>query len=76
MPLAIIKKEFLHKRVAFGKSAAPLHKREDIDELAIMAHESNNPMLLRLFETLPTLAELKKKKTDTALSALRIKRTN
>lgn len=67
MGLATIKKEFLNDRVAFGTSADPLYKRDDIDQLAIIAHESQNPNLLKLFEVLPPLAELKKSKTDTEL---------
>lgn len=66
---ATIKNEFLNKRVGFGKSAAPLHKRStnEINELALIAQQSNDPTLLRLFEILPSLAELKKKKTEAAL---------
>lgn len=66
----VIKKDFLNKRVAFGKSAAPLHKRDDIEELAIIAIESQDPTLLRLFESLPALAALKKKKTDRQLKEI------
>jgi len=67
MPLSEIKKEFLNKRVAFGKSAAPLYKRDDLDDLAIIALESQDPSLLRLFERLPELAVLKKVKTEAEL---------
>lgn len=70
MALARIKQEFLNKRVAFGKSAAPLYKRDDIDDLAIMALESKNPELLQMFEELPELSVLKKAKTDAELKAL------
>lgn len=67
MPLSKIKNEFLNKRVAFGKTAALLHEREDIDDLAIMAHESQNKDLLKLFETLPALDVLKKARTEKQL---------
>lgn len=65
-----IKKEFLKKRVAFGKSAAPLSKRTDLLDLAITALESKDPSLLGLFEDLPPLAVLKKTKTDRELAAV------
>jgi hypothetical protein len=67
MALATIKKEFHNKRVAFGKSAAPLGNRTDIDDLAIMAHESQNKTLLVLFDKLPELSVLKKAKTESQL---------
>ena len=67
MPLSKIKSEFLSKRVAFGKTAAPLYKI-DADELAIIALESNNKNLLRYFETpMPELDVLKKARTEAAL---------
>jgi len=69
MVQATIKEEFKNKRLAFGKSANPLYKRSgiEINELAIIAHESKDKSLLQLFETFPTLAELKKTKTDQQL---------
>ena len=67
MPLSTIKHKYLNKRVAFGKTAAPLYKRDDIDDLAIMAHESKSPSLIKLFEVLPDLDVLKKARTDAAL---------
>lgn len=70
MPLATIKKEFLGKRIAFGKSGDALGKRTDIDDLAIIALESNDKTLLRLFDKLPTLADLKKAKTDQQLKGV------
>jgi hypothetical protein len=71
MPLAEIKNEFKNKRVAFGNSAAPLYQRQDIDELAILALESQDSSLLRLFqEPLPELSILKKNKTDIELKKI------
>lgn len=67
MPLSVVKKEFRNKRVAFGKSAAPLSQREDLDDLAIIALESNDKSLLLLFEKIPSLALLKKTKTESML---------
>lgn len=64
MPLSKIKKEYASKIIAFGnRSDIPIGQRADIDDLAIMAHESKNPMLLRLFEKLPDLDVLKRTKT-------------
>lgn len=62
MAISKIKKEFANKRVAFGNSGARLSERKDIDELAIIALESKNPSLLMLFEVLPDLETLKKKR--------------
>ena|SRR5688572_17787356 len=67
MPLSKIKDKYLNKRVVFGKTATPLYKRDDIDDLAIMAHESKSPSLIKLFEVLPELSVLKKARTDAAL---------
>ena len=67
MALAKIKKEHIKQVVAFGKSAAPLSERDDLDELAILAIESGDKLLLSYFEELPTLDILKKSKTDKEL---------
>lgn len=67
MALAKIKNEYLGKRIGFNKSMAPLYRRDDIDLLAIMALESKNPNLVKLFEILPELSVLKKAKTDAEL---------
>lgn len=68
--LSKIKEEFKTKRVAFGKSAAPLGSRTDLDDLAIIAHESQSKSLLNLFEKLPALSLLKKTKTDSELKKI------
>lgn len=70
MPLASIKEEFKNKRVAFNGSAALLGKRNDYDDLAIIALESKDKTLLRLFDKLPPLAVLKKVKTDQQLKKI------
>lgn len=67
MPLSKIKSQYLSKRVAFGKTAAPLYKREDIDDLAIIALESGHKNLIELFEVLPELSVLKKARTEAQL---------
>lgn len=67
MALATIKDEYRTKRIGFNGSAAPLYKRDDIDDLAIMAITSNNPNLLKLFDALPELSVLKKMKVEKLL---------
>lgn len=69
MALAKIKKEHATTVVAFGNSGLPLGERDDVDQLAIIAQESQNPNLLNLFEVLPPLDQLKKTKVDKALVA-------
>lgn len=66
-----IKEEFLQTVVAFGKSGLPLGSRDDLADLAIMAQESGDPVLLQYFDgKLPTVAALKKAKTDAELKAI------
>jgi hypothetical protein len=67
MPLSEIKPEFKDKKIAFNKHGTPIGSRPDIDDLAIMALESGDPSLLKLFKKLPLLSELKKQKTDEEL---------
>jgi hypothetical protein len=60
MPKSIIKEEFKSTLVVFnGGGQKLLGEREDIDVLAVMALESQNPNLINLFEYLPSLEELK-----------------
>ncbi len=67
MALSKIKEQYATTVVAFGNSGLPLGQRDDIDELAIMAHRSQDPTLIRLFEELPSLDDLLKQKADAAL---------
>jgi hypothetical protein len=67
MALSEIKPEYQNKKIAFNKHASPIGFRPDIDDLAIMAHESQDPSLIRLFKKLPPLSQLKKQKTDLEL---------
>lgn len=71
---ATIKKEFLDKRLAFGRSGNTLSNRsgEEINDLAIMALESKDQSLLKLFDKLPSLADLKKVKTDNQLKRVAV----
>lgn len=70
MAQAVIKDEHKQTTIAFGNSGLPLGLRDDIDQLAILAHESQDPSLLNLFKVLPPLAELKKSKVDAELKAI------
>jgi hypothetical protein len=74
MPLSEVKTEFKSKKIAFGKHYLPLGSREDIDDIAIAALESNDPSLLKLFKKLPELSQLKKVKTEAALKKAGLKK--
>lgn len=64
-----IKEEFKKTIIAFGGGGkVALGERKDLDKLAILAHESRDPTLLNLFESLPSLEELKRKSTDRQLA--------
>lgn len=69
MALSKIKEGSRSAVIAFGNSGLPLGQRDDIDQLAIIAHESNNPSLKAHFEYLPPLAELKKARFEAELKA-------
>jgi hypothetical protein len=71
MPQAKIKEEFITTFIAFnGRGYLELGQRDDTDDLAITALESGNKNLLQVFEQpMPTLAALKKNKTDAELKA-------
>lgn len=66
--LATIKPEYKTKRVVYNNSGVALGKRTDHNELAIIALESGDKSLLRLFENIPDLAALKKTKTESELN--------
>lgn len=61
MILSRIKPAHKDTVVAFGNNGKPLGYRDDIDDLAILALETQDKRLLSYFEYLPTLAQLKKK---------------
>lgn len=66
-----IKKEHHKTVIGFNNSGLPLGERDDLDVLARIAQESQNPALLNLFEgKLPTVAQLKKSETDKQLHAV------
>lgn len=64
-----IKSQYQDTKIAFGSRSKPLKERtqEELRDLAIIAIESNNPNLTRLFEQLPTLDELKNEKVSKAI---------
>ncbi|MFA6060037.1 MAG: hypothetical protein WC756_17675 [Taibaiella sp.] len=68
----VIKNKYLKTKVAFGARALPLEQRteKELEQLALMARESNSPQLIEYFESLPTLDELQKSKTDQAIAAI------
>lgn len=74
MALSKIKKEYADTVVAFGNGGGPLKDRNDIDELAIIAQESQDPTIMEFFEVLPPLADLKKTKVDAELKAAAAKK--
>lgn len=65
-----IKETAKEKIIAYNGRALPLGQRNDYPELAVIALESNDPSLLEVFETLPTLEELKKQKLEQTLPEL------
>lgn len=65
-----IKKEYESTVVGFGNSGLPLGKRDDLNDLAIIAHQSQDPSLLRLFETLPSLEDLQREKVKALLPVI------
>ena len=74
MPLSTIKRNYKSAVICFGNSGLPLGQRDDIDDLAIMAHESNNPNLLKLFQELPSLEALKKARVEKQLQKFGIRK--
>jgi hypothetical protein len=74
MPLSEVKPEYKDKKIAFGKHYTAISSREDIDDIAIAALESNDPSLLKLFKKLPDLSQLKKVKTEAALNRAGLKK--
>jgi hypothetical protein len=70
MAQAKIKEEYKSTVIAFGSSGLPLGMRSDIDQLAIIALDSNDAYLKNLFEVLPSVAELKKSKVEAELKRI------
>lgn len=75
MAQAKIKQEFLGVVIGFNGSALPLGRRNDIDELAIIAQQSQDPSLLKLFEEeLPDAEVLIQEKVDAEIKARRARK--
>ncbi len=64
--MVTIKQDYLNTVIGFNNSGVVLKERsqEDLVDLAIMAHKSQDPGLLKLFEVLPSLDALKKMKME------------
>lgn len=69
--MVIIKKEFINAVIAFGDSGVRLEKRsqKDLVDLGIIALSSKDPSLLKLFEALPSMQELKRLKMQHIINA-------
>lgn len=65
----LIRSEFSDTAIGFNNSGVVLKNRSyaDLIDLGIMTHRSGDPGLLKLFEVLPTLEDLKKIKMDLAI---------
>jgi hypothetical protein len=76
MALAKIKNECLQMQVGFNGSGLPLGMRDDIDELALLAVQSQDTTLLALFETIPSEKELLESKGEAFLNELKSQEQN
>lgn len=72
MEKATIKEEFKTTVIGFGNSGLPLGERDDLNDLALIAHESQDPSLLNLFDNLPAHDELKKARVDADLAKSKV----
>ncbi len=64
--MVTIKAEYHNTVVAFGTSGVALSKRSqsDLVDLAIMAHESKDPGLLKFFDNIPSIDDLRRMKLE------------
>lgn len=64
-----IKAEYGNTIIAFGDNGVVLSKRSqsDLVNLGIIAHESKNPNLIKLFESLPSIDDLRRTKLEAAI---------
>jgi hypothetical protein len=76
MSIAKIKAECKDVQIGFNGSGLPLGMREDIDELALLAVQSQDPTLLALFETIPSEKELLESKGASFLNELKVQEQN
>lgn len=68
-----IKEQYKDKVVGFNNSTTPLGYRHDLDKLAEIAIQSNDPSLLELFEEIPSLEKLYEEKGKKLIEELKKK---
>lgn len=68
-----IKEQYKNKVVGFNNSTTPLGYRDDLDKLAEIAIQSNDPSLLELFEEIPSLEKLYEEKGKKLIEELKKK---
>ena len=68
-----IKEQYKDKVVGFNNSTIPLGYRDDLDKLAEISIQSNDPSLLELFEEIPSLEKLYEEKGKKLIEELKKK---
>ena len=68
-----IKEQYKDTVVGFNNSTTPLGYRDDLDKLAEIAIQSNDPSLLELFEEIPSLEKLYEEKGKKLIEELKKK---
>lgn len=68
-----IKEQYKDKVVGFNNSTTPLGYRDDLDKLAEISIQSNDPSLLELFEEIPSLEKLYEEKGKKLIEELKKK---
>ena len=68
-----IKEQYKDKVVGFNNSTTPLGYRDDLDKLAEISIQINDPSLLELFEEIPSLEKLYEEKGKKLIEELKKK---
>lgn len=68
-----IKEQYKDKVIGFNNSTTPLGYRDDLDKLAEISIQSNDPSLLELFEEIPSLEKLYEEKGKKLIEELKKK---
>ena len=68
-----LKERYKDKVVGFNNSTTPLGYRDDLDKLAEISIQSNDPSLLELFEEIPSLEKLYEEKGKKLIEELKKK---
>ena len=68
-----IKEQYKDKVVGFNNSTTPLGYRDDLNKLAEIAIQSNDPSLFELFEEIPSLEKLYEEKGKKLIEELKKK---